>query len=334
MPLPVKRLAIMIAAAAQTVLSASERQLTHAPHGHILTNAGVWSPDGHWIVYDVRSDESGTLFDGKRIEAVNVQTGELKLLYESKQGACCGIATWHPHEMKVVFVLGPANPAPDWQYAPSHRQGVIVDFAKPGVALNLDACDLTPPFTPGALRGGSHVHVWDPSGDWLSFTYHDALLESEARDIGVAIPAKPVRVSKSHPRNHDGDYFSVLVTRTTTAPKPGSDEISRAFEESWIGTNGYVRADGTRQPRAVAFQGTVVTKTGETISEVFITDLPDDLTAPGDGPLEGTSTHRPWPPKGVTQRRLTFTAGRKFPGVRGPRHWLHTSPTVPASPSS
>jgi len=33
-----------------------ERQITKAQHGHILTNTRVWSPDGEWIVYDVRSD--------------------------------------------------------------------------------------------------------------------------------------------------------------------------------------------------------------------------------------------------------------------------------------
>jgi len=51
-----------------------------------------------------------------------------------------------------------------------------VDTAKPGVANNLDARDLTPPFTPGALRGGSHIHVWDSAGEWASFTYEDHVL--------------------------------------------------------------------------------------------------------------------------------------------------------------
>jgi hypothetical protein len=233
----VKRLTTILVAAAHTIVSAAERQITHAAHGHILTNTGVWSPDGQWIVYDVRSDESGSLFDGRRLEAVNVQTSQVELLYESKEGACCGVATWQPRGTKIVFMLGPESPTADWQYSPSHRQGMIVDFMNPGVALNLDACDLTPPFTAGALRGGSHLHVWDASGDWLSFTYNDALVESEVRDVGVAVPAQAVRVSKSNPRNHDGNFFCALVTRTTTAPKPGSDEISRAFEEAWIGTN-------------------------------------------------------------------------------------------------
>jgi Tol biopolymer transport system component len=112
-------------------------------------------------------------------------------------------------------------------------------------------------------------------------------------------------------------------------PRPGSDEIMKAFEEAWIGTDGYVRRDGSRQRRALAFQGQVVTESGQTISEVFVVDLPDNLgglMVAGDGPLAGTATTRPAPPRGVRQRRLTFTAGRRHPGVQGPRHWLRSSP--------
>lgn len=93
-----------------------------------------------------------------------------------------------------------------------------------------------------------------------------------------------------------------------------------------MGTNGYARPDGTRQKRALAFQGHVETPAGETISEVFVVDLPEDLTIPGDGPLAGTEKRRPCPPKGTVQRRLTYTAGRKYPGLQGPRHWLRSSP--------
>ena len=44
---------------------------------------------------------------------------------------------------------------------------------------------------------------------------------------------------------------------------------------------------------------------------LFIADLPDDLTVPGEGPLEGTPTRRPRPPRGIAQRRLTRTAERR-----------------------
>ena len=43
----------------------AERQLTRGPGGRILSNTGVWSPDGQWIVYDTRPDEAGSDFAGE-----------------------------------------------------------------------------------------------------------------------------------------------------------------------------------------------------------------------------------------------------------------------------
>jgi len=313
------------------------RPVTRGPGGRILTNFGVWSPDGRWIVYDTRSDPAGEVFDGRRIEMVEVSSGEVRILYTSTRGAHCGVATFHPRAERVVFILGPEQPTADWSYNAWHRQGVVVEVKRPDLPQNLDARDVVPPFTPGALRGGSHVHVWSPAGDWVSFTYEDHVLASSPsgdapdadlnqRNIGVSVPDQPVQVSRDHPRNHDGAAFSVLVTRTVAMPRSGTDEISRACEEGWVGTNGYVQADGRRQPRAIAFQGHVRTETGESIAEVFIVDLPENLLVPGDGPLAGTSTRRPAPSSGVRQRRLTYTTNRKYPGLQGPRHWLRSSP--------
>lgn len=300
-----------------------EIQLTSGAGGRILTNTGVWSPDSQWIVYDTRSDAAGEQFDGTRIEMVNVATKEIRVVYEAKNGAHCGVATWHPSESKIVFILGPEHPTPDWQYSSCHRQGVIVDVHVPGVAINLDARDLAPPCTPGALRGGSHVHVYSPDGRFVSFTYEDHVLSQfttpneqhdlNQRNIGVSVIGKPVTVPKSHPRNHDGSAFTAIVTQTTDNPRPGSDDIFKAFEEAWVGH------------RSLAFQGQIRTATNEQISEVFIVDLPKDLTQPGDGPLQGTATRRPLPPRGTVQRRLTNTTSHQFPGLAGPRHWLRAS---------
>src|SRR5690349_15351593 len=77
-------------------LSATEKQVTRGSGGRILTNVGVWSPDSRWIVYDTRSDAAGDVFDGSRIEMVNIDTGEVKTIYESKRDAYCGAATFHP----------------------------------------------------------------------------------------------------------------------------------------------------------------------------------------------------------------------------------------------
>jgi hypothetical protein len=128
-----------------------------------------------------------------------------------------------------------------------------------------------------------------------------------------------VHVPPSHPRNHDGNAFTVLVTHTVNRPRPGSDEINRAYEEGWIARRG--------GGRALAFLGNVVATNGREHAEIFIADLPADLTHAGMLPLAGSTTRRPAPPAGVTQRRITFTSDRKFPGVATqPRHWLRASP--------
>jgi hypothetical protein len=313
-----------------------EMQLTDRPCGHILTNINVWSPDGRWIVYDTRSDPAGEKFDGRTIEIVNIDTREVREVYRSKNGAYCGVASFSPIANKVAFILGPENPTADWQYSAWHRQGVIVDIERPCIAVPIEARDIVAPFTPGALRGGTHVHVVSGDGQWIGFTYEDHVLatldaagtrthEFNQRNVGVSTPIRPVNVAKNHPRNHDGSMFSVIVSRTVNDPRPGSDEISKAFEDAWVGTNGYVRRDGSRQRRAIAFQGLVKSPGGAEIAEVFVVDLPDDLTASGDAPLQGTETTRPSPPRGTRQRRLTYTTDGKYPGLQGPRHWLRSS---------
>jgi hypothetical protein len=320
----------------------TSRQITTAAHGHILTNCNVWSPDSEWIVYDIRSDPAGSVFDGTRIERVRVKTGEVQILYESTDGACCGVATCSPVNGDVVFIHGPERPTPDWRYSAAHRRGLIVDSRAPGRGRTLDARDLTPPYTPGALRGGTHVHVYSADARWVSFTYEDHVLSELAtaggnypaanhdlnqRNVGVSIRGRRVTTPRTHPRNHDGESFSVLVTQTTNSPRPGSDEIQRADHDAWVGTGGYRTSNGSWQGRALAFIGDTISSAGQVVPELFIVDIPDDVTraTPGTN-LAGTPTTRPAPPLGTRQRRLTYTSDKPYPGVGGVRHWPRSSP--------
>ena len=236
-----------------------EQQLTCGPGGRILTNINVWSPDSEWLVYDTRSDPAGAVFDGSVIERVRVTTGEVQRLFEAKNGAHVGVASCHPFKNKVVFIHGPETPTPDWSYGAAHRQGVMVD-TDTLEALPLDARDLSAPGMPGALRGGSHVHVWHPKGDWLSYTYNDALENQAVREVGMCFP-KAVAVPRTHPRNHDGTHFSFLATKSTPRPEPGGDEIRRAFEEGWVGTS-----------RTLAFLGETLQADGTLHVEIFLAE--------------------------------------------------------------
>jgi Protein of unknown function (DUF3748)/WD40-like Beta Propeller Repeat len=314
----------------------NEQQITSAACGHVLTNVNAWTADGEWLVYDVRVDDN---FTGTQIAAVHVDTGEVRVLYDSQGGNYCGVVTASPVAPEVVFMHSPEQPGADWSYALTRRRGMILDLRQPGKPFPLDAMNYVPPFTPGALRGGSHLHVFSPDGICVSFTYEDEVLaragqdspghDPNQRNVGVAGPGGPVRVNQRHPHNHEGNFFSVIVTRTVANPFPGSDEISRAFDEGWIGLNGYMRRDGTRQRQALAFHGQVHTRDGRQHAEIFVADLPDSLLLPNDEgrPIEGTDKRYPAVPRGVSQRRLTFTEARSYPGVtRTPRHWPRSSP--------
>ena len=294
------------------------KQITFAPRNHQLTNTRTWTPDSQWLVFDVRP--SGASFTGKTIERVNVHTGEVEVIYQAGDGAHVGVVTVHPNAERYVFIHGPENPDDQWQYDFHHRRGVVT---AEGETHNLDAMDITAPYTPGALRGGSHVHVYSPCGQYVSFTYNDHVMHEfdparDQRNVGVAVPYGPVSPRGQHPREYGGSHWCVLVSQTTLQPQPGSDEINRAYEEGWVGS------------QALAFIGDTLSLTGEKVPELFLVELPRDeqgWKTPGDAPLSGTPTTLPAPPAGVRQRRLTFTHQRAYPGlVNVPRHWVRSNP--------
>ncbi|MDX7986175.1 DUF3748 domain-containing protein [Xenorhabdus sp. 12] len=311
-----------------------ERQITFDSRSHQITNINIWTPDSQWIVYDVRP--SGAFFTGLTIEKIHVENGQIGIIYQAKEGAHVGVVTASPKEpVSYAFIHGPENPDDQWQYDFHHRRGVIVSDTQPNVAINIDAMDITPPYTAGALRGGTHVHVFSPDGSRLSFTYNDHVMHEldpalDLRNVAVAVPMRAVTSAKQHPREYDGSHFSVVVSETTANPRPGSDDINRAYEEGWVGQQGYLKENGQWQRWALAFIGDTRAENGEKVPEIYLVDLPDndeDYAIAGRQPLAGTETTLPAPPLGVKQRRLTFTHNRRWPGVLNvPRHWLRSSP--------
>lgn len=318
-----------------------ERQLTFEPRNHNLDNNDNFSPDDRWLAFDPREDD--TAIAGNAVIArVDLATGKTAELYREPRprlwGPGVGAANVNPVDGSVAFIRGLATATAARPYAMWRRGGAYVRPEQPDALGFLDARDVIAPFTPGALRGGTHRHEWSGDGRWIGFTYNDALLAEREertgqkvnlRTIGVAtrVGRGPVHVPTG-PENNEGEMFAAVVVRVVPAPRPGSDEINRAFEDAWVGRGGYRRADGAWQRHARAFLGTLRTTDGRELTEVFIVDIPERIDVPGDtGPLEGTATTMPQPPRGAAQRRLTFTTSRKFPGVvLEPRHWVRSSP--------
>jgi hypothetical protein len=311
-------------------------QLTYDNGGHTIHNSECFSPDDQWIVYDTRNNDTMIATTGN-ISMVNTQTGKIRELYHTKHqtlyGPGVGAATFSPVRNRVIFIHGVRNSDKSNPYGFTRRTGVAIDIAKPFHPIFMDARDITPPFIAGALRGGTHSHNWSADGKWISFTYNDYIMQQlekkdssvkELRTVGVMVPGHAVHIPyDASEENNSGEMFSVVVAKVTQNPQPGSDEIDKAFDEGWIGTKGYQKSDGSWQHHAIAFQGEVFDSDGTKKTEVFVVDLPKDLTKVNPGkPLEGTTTSRPEVPAGVTQRRITYTTN----GIQGPRHWLRCTP--------
>ncbi len=316
----------LLAGICSVSLAAETAQLTSGSYNHSLDNNDNFSFDDQWLVYDTRTDAGG-IQAGRRIEKVHVRTGEIVVLYEAPgadaSGPGTGAVSYHPSKPQIAFIHGLLSHSADRPYAQWRRFGMLLDETDPQSARSADARDVRPPFTPGALRGGTHRHEFSGDGKWLGFTYNDALMVTRGerfnlRTIGVTQLDRPVRIrGRQDGSNFDGSGTSAVVVRVTPDPRPGSDEISRAAWDSWIGTDGYVRS-GRRQKRARAFLGTVRSRSGEDVPEVFVVDIPSDITVPGPwGPLEGTVDTMPAPPAGTRQRRLTHTTSDRYPGFQG-----------------
>lgn len=298
--------------------SESPRQITQAPVNHNLDNNLNFSPDSKWLCYDTRADTGLGIGDTRRIERVNAYTGKKELIYEAPdyipgQGPGVGAVSYFPQTPQVVFIHGPFTQT-GLIYEKTCRFGALIPDDGSAKVTITDARDVVPPFTPGALRGGTHRHEpGGPDEKWLGFTYNDQVMKKygestgqhlDLRTIGVTRLGQPVRVSDENQAGcWSGSGFSVLVVKVVPDPQPGTAEISHADGDSWVGEKGYQKTDGTWQ-LARAFIG----KMANSHSEVFIVDIPKDISIPGpDGPLEGTGKSFPMPPQGTVQRRLTFT---------------------------
>lgn len=315
----------------RTQTSHCQKQITHdLTYHHDLDNNDNFSPDGKWLVYDTRTDDGG-IAESARIERVNIETGEKQVLFDIPNNAIwgpgAGAVSYHPKENAVIFIHGLANCTKENPYQQWRRTGVAVIDSEPNVPIYIDARDVIPPYTQGALRGGTHRHEWSGDGQWIGFTYNDAVLKKLEDSTGQKRNLRTIGVSRNigatinvnkNQESVAGEWFSAIIVRVVPNPVAGSDEISHAANDSWVGLYGYWNKEEGQPKIARGFLGTVRNKLGQDVPEVYIVDIPDDISMPGPlGPLEGTATDFPMPPKGTVQRRLTFTAETKYPGCAG-----------------
>jgi hypothetical protein len=311
-------------------IDADERQITRdSAYDHLLDNNDNFSPDDRFLVFDTRTPAG--IQESRLIAKVEIATGKITPLYRPEHanqfGPGVAAASFAHKNNEVIFIHGPLVPTgPDNQYEKHRRLGGIVSGAGGASCTFADARNTRPPFTVGALRGGTHRHDFSGDDRWVGFTYNDAVVRAhglkiaknlDLRTIGVTKLGYRVRVPEAGQFSTQGAGFSVLVVVVTPDPKPGSDEISHAAGDSWVGLTGYRRSNGGRQ-LARAFIGTTRDQQGRPVDELFIVDIPEEISVPGPlGPLEGTETAFPMPPAGTVQRRLTRTESHPYPGCQG-----------------
>jgi len=299
----------------------SERQLTRDAVQKDLDNNINFSSDGRYVVFDCRGE--GGINTNTRLGYVDVRTGKVTIFYTQRPPALGVGAASFLTEGSVVAIHALTSGA---TYEQTVRGGMIISTDGTGHCRWLDSRNVTPPFTPGALRGGTHKHEPDASGVWIGFTYNDHIMKALGQDLRqVGVSRRGVRVEvpdDGNGLNFVGESFTVLLTACVPEPKPGSDEYRRAEGDCWVGRHGY--AKGSAHQRARAFRGAVVVEEDgkpTAYSDMFIVDVPDDITVPGpSGPLAGTEKAFPAPPKGAVVRRLTRTAeasDRRLRGVSG-----------------
>ena len=313
-------LCFMLAACVSVNDEVTERQITDDETTNFaLDNNDNFTTDGKWLVHDTRT---AGLDVCRSIGKVNVETGEVVVIYSAPEpttdGPGIGAVSCFPNSDTAIFIHGPMT-STGLKYDMACRTGAMIPVDGTMKITWADGRDATAPFTPGALRGGSHRHdPGGPDGKWIGYTYNDAIMkakgaEHDLRTLGVTHLGIPVSVDDA-PGNRSGTGFSVVIVNvkllTELDANPGTDDIYQASNDRWIGDRGYQKADGSWQI-ARAFLGKMrVEETDGTIrdhNEVFVVDIPDDITKPGDGPLEGTADTMPTPPAGTVQRRLTHT---------------------------
>lgn len=287
--------------------------LTKTAAGHTIHHNSVFSQNDEWIVFDGRNDDT-KIGETATIGMVNVNTGQERVIYKTVSptvyGPGVGAASFSPVQNRVLFIHGLLEADKNNPYDVTRRFGLAVDTERPMIGTHMDARDVAVPYVSGSLRGGTHSHCWSMDGQLISFTYNDEFVDPDLRMVGVMVPSKKKIVVPEIKGNNNGQLFSAIVSEVVREPKWGSDEISKAFDECWVGDQ-----------KSIAFQGNTRNEKGETITEIYLVNIESDLILE-DTAAVGHKGERPRVPEGIQQRRLSRTAK----GLSDLRHWLRSSP--------
>ena len=106
-----------------------EIQLTNEKYGHTLNVTQIFSPDGKWLVFDTRNDDTHISRTGS-ICKLNIVTKEIVELYKTRNqsiyGPGVGAAAWNPVNDSIIFIHGLLNCDKKKPYSFTRRFGAII----------------------------------------------------------------------------------------------------------------------------------------------------------------------------------------------------------------
>lgn len=310
------------------------QQLTFSNTGHTLHHNNVFSSDGKYLVFDGRNDET-KIGETSFIGLLNLETGEESIVYKCANstiyGPGVGAASFSPVADLVIFIHGLEDATKEKPYAVSRRTGMLVSLVD-GQASYADSRHIYAPYCPGSLRGGTHSHAWSPIGDFLSFTYNDEAVEAHLRTVGVMFPHplgdhamqhcfyNAKRGQNQRSGNIAGTYYAAIVSEVVSQAAWGTDDIERAFDECWLKHTSSEAQGELRHSLGLVFQGNTRNRKGKLVTELFYVAIDKEVIL-ADQQAVGDIGERPRVPKGVKQRRITYSER----GISTLRHWLRAS---------
>jgi Tol biopolymer transport system component len=230
-----------------------EIPLTNGKHGHTLNATQVFSPDGKWLVFDTRNDDTH-ISRTESICKLNIATKEIVELYKTKNqsmhGPGVGAAAWNPVNDQIIFIHGLLNCDKEKPYSLTRRFGAITagnheagENAEIGVrqqCYHAEGRNIQEPLTKGALRGGTHAHTWSADGKWISFTYNDYLMEclektssSERKDLRtIGVMRMVENIHEDHETGENAEIRVRSINLKGTVAERASSRLRRTNDRS------------------------------------------------------------------------------------------------------
>lgn len=316
------------------------QQRTLGQYGHFLNHRQSLSHCGGFLYYDTRNADPD-ISKTSRIESLELETNTVRVVYDTQSqsihGPGVGAVVCHPHRPTIAFIHGLSDCDSSKPYSMTRRFGAWANIDPLNPVTNvasLESRSIGPRLPWGTLGGGTHAHSFSRDGNWVSFTYNDALLPQK-RAVGFTLVDRwqnePDFLEVVGRQEFNDQFRGLGWSALAILPE---EPIESAREECWIET-----ANGESPTQALAMIVRLPSNSASHpwVDEIYVAKFPryasewpsrlgqtfqHDINACIEEESRNPSAWRLRVPEGIEVRRLTRTFLKRHPGIQGPRHWL------------